>query len=112
MLLLMSISAPNSANSWISMNALSLGHKVRGDFPILSHLYPMNNHDDAAAHPPRRITYLDSAATSQKPRQVLEAIQVQIALDSTRQGNILKLCFSLCYGGHVSIYLSRLYYEL
>ncbi len=62
------------------MDALSLGHKVRGDFPILSHLYPMNNQGDAAAHPPHRITYLDSAATSQKPRQVLDAIQVNIVL--------------------------------
>ncbi len=100
MLLLMSTCAPNIANSWISMNTLLLGHKIRGDFPIFSQLYPINNHEDAAAHPPRRITYLDSAATSQKPRQVLEAIQVKLG---ARQGNVLKLCFSLCCGGHVSL---------
>ncbi len=89
-LLVMAIFAFNSANSWMSMNSLLLGHKVRGDFPILSQLYPMSNQEDAAAHPPRRqVTYLDSAATSQKPRQVLDAMQVQVALDGTSRRRVV-----------------------
>jgi cysteine desulfurase/selenocysteine lyase len=42
----------------------TLGEKVRGDFPIL--------HQDVNGHP---LVYLDNAATSQKPRAVLDAIQ-------------------------------------
>jgi len=38
--------------------------KIRGDFPIL----------DQTVHG-HRLVYLDNAATSQKPRQVLQALQ-------------------------------------
>ena len=46
------------------MSPVTLGERCRADFPILSrtvHGYP--------------VAYLDSAASSQKPRQVIEAIQ-------------------------------------
>lgn len=42
----------------------TLGEKVRGDFPIL--------HQEVNEHP---LVYLDNAATSQKPKAVLDAIQ-------------------------------------
>ena len=38
--------------------------RIRGDFPVLAH----------EVHPGVQVTYLDSAATSQKPRQVLAAM--------------------------------------
>jgi cysteine desulfurase / selenocysteine lyase len=43
---------------------MTLGEACRSDFPILAR--PVNG---------RRLVYLDSAASSQKPRQVLEAMQ-------------------------------------
>ncbi len=43
---------------------MSLGHRVRGDFPILERT--VNG---------RRLVYLDSAATAQKPRAVLDALR-------------------------------------
>jgi cysteine desulfurase/selenocysteine lyase len=42
---------------------MTLGERVRGDFPLLGRL----------VHG-RRLVYLDSAATSQKPREVLDAL--------------------------------------
>lgn len=42
----------------------TLGEKVRGDFPIL--------HQEVNGHP---LVYLDNAATSQKPKVVLDALQ-------------------------------------
>ncbi len=92
-LLVMANFAFNCSNAWVSMNdALLLGHKVRGDFPILSQLYPMSKQEGAGARSPlSQVTYLDSAATSQKPRQVLDAIQVQVTLDSsTSQHRVVK----------------------
>ena len=38
--------------------------RIRADFPIL----------DQEAHPGKRLVFLDSAASSQKPRQVIDAM--------------------------------------
>jgi cysteine desulfurase/selenocysteine lyase len=43
---------------------VTLGHRVRGDFPILERTLDG-----------RRLVYLDSAATAQKPRAVLDALR-------------------------------------
>jgi cysteine desulfurase/selenocysteine lyase len=45
---------------------VSFGRDVREDFPILAR---------EVGQPPRRLVYLDSAATSQKPRPVIEALR-------------------------------------
>ena len=45
------------------MSATATGIEVRGDFPILGRSF--------GGHP---VVYLDSAATSQKPRVVIEAV--------------------------------------
>ena len=44
---------------------MSLAQRVRADFPILERT--VNG---------RRLVYLDSAATAQKPRQVLDAVRL------------------------------------
>jgi cysteine desulfurase/selenocysteine lyase len=44
---------------------VSLADRVRADFPILSRTVGG-----------RRLVYLDSAATAQKPRQVLDAVRL------------------------------------
>ncbi|MDR7486277.1 MAG: cysteine desulfurase [Armatimonadota bacterium] len=43
---------------------MTLGERVRGDFPLLQR--PMNG---------KRLVYLDSAVTSQKPREVIDALR-------------------------------------
>jgi cysteine desulfurase/selenocysteine lyase len=45
---------------------VSFGRDLRGDFPLLAREF---------GQPPRRLVYLDSAATSQKPRPVIDAMQ-------------------------------------
>ena len=48
-----------------SEDIVNLASRYRADFPILGQLAPDG----------RPLVYLDHAATSQKPRQVLEALQ-------------------------------------
>ena len=57
------IHSPLPINSMTVLQTLSLADKVRADFPILT----QKVHD-------RRLVYLDSAATSQKPQVVIDAL--------------------------------------
>lgn len=47
---------------------------VRGDFPIFARRF-----GGSASHPPSPLVYLDSAATTQKPRAVVEAVADHLA---------------------------------
>ncbi|GAQ84435.1 CHLOROPLASTIC NIFS-LIKE CYSTEINE DESULFURASE [Klebsormidium nitens] len=58
------IAAPERAAATVSAPAKSLGDETRPDFAIL--------HQEVEGNP---LVYLDNAATSQKPRQVLQALE-------------------------------------
>lgn len=59
------ISSRNSAR-WASTVSSSMGERTRGDFPILKRTVTDKN---------TPVVYLDSGATSQKPKEVLDALQ-------------------------------------
>ena len=70
-----------SSSSSSSSSLLSLAEQTRPDFPILHQLLTDNNNDDKSSssstnnsHHHRHLIYLDSAATSQKPQQVIDCI--------------------------------------
>lgn len=63
-----------TSSSWwqeFTLKDSALPHSVRQDFPILSTLFTGDEHDEDE---PKPLIYLDSAATSQKPTQVLDAL--------------------------------------
>ena len=72
----------SSSLSSSSSSLLSLAEQTRPDFPILHQLLTDNNNDDKSSssstnnsrHHHRHLIYLDSAATSQKPQQVIDCI--------------------------------------
>ena len=64
-------SSPPSAEALAKYGDLSLGAKLRADFPLIS-------------APQQEVVYLDSAATSQKPRQVMDVMEVSAPARSAR----------------------------
>ena len=56
---------PMIASTSASESSKQLGEGVRADFPIL----------DQRVHGDKQLIYLDNGATSQKPKQVLEALR-------------------------------------
>ena len=58
-----------------SEDIVNLASRYRADFPILGQLAPDG----------RPLVYLDHAATSQKPRQVLEALQMYYSIDNANE---------------------------
>src|SRR6056297_3512554 len=60
----MAATATAASISTMPFPSSTLGYELKSDFPTL----------DQDAYPGKPLVYLDSAATSQKPRQVLEAM--------------------------------------